>query len=72
MSYDRHLYFALTADLRVLTDLDLLATFVGEAFAELADAAGVGEVPATPPAMYAAARSEPAAPFAITAPPAEA
>jgi WS/DGAT/MGAT family acyltransferase len=50
MSYDQQLAVSLTADRSVLADLERLGDFIGEAFAELAEAAGVSSVPA----MFAA------------------
>lgn len=46
MSYDQQLAISLTADRSVLADLDRLGEFIKEAFAELAEAAGVALVPA--------------------------
>jgi WS/DGAT/MGAT family acyltransferase len=61
MSYNQGLYFSLTADQSVLSDLDRLAGYISEAFDELYEAAvGRERLVAAPalPAVFAVARDE--------------
>jgi WS/DGAT/MGAT family acyltransferase len=61
MSYNQGLYFSLTADQSVLSDLDRLAGYISEVFDELYEAAVGRERPVAAPALpavFAVARDE--------------
>jgi hypothetical protein len=48
MSYDQHLYFGLTADLKAMPDVERLRDQLYESFYELRKAAGVEEIKPQP------------------------